>query len=354
MELHPDFVLEHELSLMDAGEPLIKRRSEGSVSSSSCLSGDTCVHEAHHSSLSTNSPPLPLPQLLHCPPSFIPPPRHGSEARAAIRVRLTLTVSPASLAAPPGVHVADCGECRFCLDKPRFGGPGTKRQKCAKKRVSLDGGTRIWASVRPMSLERLEHMEMYAHCPLPSALVSATRAGPLPLVWAFQRPRRARPLPPAFVLMYHCESRVPLDTSFLNASLANRFNAARARSERQPKPCSPRSVCAAHARGTKRGRGEPAPACKEEADLRKMQSAEAQLLQLCEQGPLRAYPLDKGGAVDDLLEQTLAMRPAPSGTCCAVAHFDIEDDPSMSEANMTEEWWWEATLHAHDSAHYAA
>ena len=24
----------------------------------------------------------------------------------------------------------DCGECDFCLDKPKFGGPGTKKQKC--------------------------------------------------------------------------------------------------------------------------------------------------------------------------------------------------------------------------------
>ena len=27
----------------------------------------------------------------------------------------------------------DCGECVFCLDKPKFGGPNTKRQKCVHK-----------------------------------------------------------------------------------------------------------------------------------------------------------------------------------------------------------------------------
>ena len=28
----------------------------------------------------------------------------------------------------------DCGECRFCKDKPKFGGPGKKKQCCEKRR----------------------------------------------------------------------------------------------------------------------------------------------------------------------------------------------------------------------------
>ena len=27
----------------------------------------------------------------------------------------------------------DCGECKFCQDKPKFGGPGRKKQRCVKK-----------------------------------------------------------------------------------------------------------------------------------------------------------------------------------------------------------------------------
>ena len=27
----------------------------------------------------------------------------------------------------------DCGECKFCLDKPTFGGPGRLKQRCIKR-----------------------------------------------------------------------------------------------------------------------------------------------------------------------------------------------------------------------------
>ena len=29
---------------------------------------------------------------------------------------------------------ADCGKCRMCIDKPKFGGPGRKKQKCLKRK----------------------------------------------------------------------------------------------------------------------------------------------------------------------------------------------------------------------------
>ena len=31
----------------------------------------------------------------------------------------------------PGCLRDDCGKCNYCLDKPKFGGPGRKKQKCA-------------------------------------------------------------------------------------------------------------------------------------------------------------------------------------------------------------------------------
>ena len=30
----------------------------------------------------------------------------------------------------------DCGECQFCKDKPKFGGPGKKKQRCEKRTCS--------------------------------------------------------------------------------------------------------------------------------------------------------------------------------------------------------------------------
>jgi hypothetical protein len=33
----------------------------------------------------------------------------------------------------PGLEMDDCGVCVYCLDKPKNGGPGTKRQKCELK-----------------------------------------------------------------------------------------------------------------------------------------------------------------------------------------------------------------------------
>ncbi|XP_065889198.1 DNA (cytosine-5)-methyltransferase 1-like [Dysidea avara] len=29
---------------------------------------------------------------------------------------------------------ADCGQCKYCKDKPRFGGPGKMKQACSKKK----------------------------------------------------------------------------------------------------------------------------------------------------------------------------------------------------------------------------
>ena len=33
--------------------------------------------------------------------------------------------------------MADCGACRFCLDKPKFGGPNTLKQQCIRKQLLL-------------------------------------------------------------------------------------------------------------------------------------------------------------------------------------------------------------------------
>ena len=71
-------------------------------------------------------------------------------------VRLLLAVGRSVNGAAPGVVLNDCGRCTFCLDKPKFGGPGTKRQKCITKR-SVTGGTgalRVWTTLRVVSQAR--------------------------------------------------------------------------------------------------------------------------------------------------------------------------------------------------------
>ena len=36
----------------------------------------------------------------------------------------------------PGCQRPDCGTCKFCLDKPKFGGKGLKKQCCANRKCT--------------------------------------------------------------------------------------------------------------------------------------------------------------------------------------------------------------------------
>jgi CXXC zinc finger domain. len=106
------------------------------------------------------------------------------------RVKLALTVCKEG--ATVGSQMDDCGECHFCLDKRKFGGPGTKRQKCVLKRTVVPSGpTRVWSSMRVVSKQHLAQLELYSSQPPPAELVAAmeeAHAG-VPLVWGF--PSRA-------------------------------------------------------------------------------------------------------------------------------------------------------------------
>ena len=151
-----------------------------------------------------------------------PPPPKPPEGPEEFRVRLTLTVSRSTAGVAPGLDIADCGRCIFCLDKPRFGGRGTKRQKCVVKQAEAQPTAvvpvKAFAAMRVVSKAEMEEIEYYATMAPPPALTAAIEKGPLPVVWAFRRKRRARTLPPAYVLLYHCEERVPLDRSHLAQS----------------------------------------------------------------------------------------------------------------------------------------
>ncbi|EOD40248.1 hypothetical protein EMIHUDRAFT_260211, partial [Emiliania huxleyi CCMP1516] len=53
---------------------------------------------------------------------------------SVVRVRLVLTVARTGVSAGSRPSASsDCDECVYCLDKPRLGGPGIKRQKCVLK-----------------------------------------------------------------------------------------------------------------------------------------------------------------------------------------------------------------------------
>ena len=139
-------------------------------------------------------------------------------------VKLSLTVCASGPNGQPvGLNVSDCGTCGYCLDKPRFGGKGTKRQKCVNKRLTGVGPQKAWCALRVVSKAHLDEIDAYASRPPPKVLLDASAAGPIPLVWAFPRLRRARPLPPAFVLMYRSDRHIKnFDRSWLERSLVQR------------------------------------------------------------------------------------------------------------------------------------
>jgi len=167
--------------------------------------------------------------------TFIPPqppvvPDIGNVG--GFHVRLTLSVGAGGASIAPGLEIDDCGQCPFCLDKPKYGGPGTKRQKCELKQQEAsftadNREPRIWSKLHLVTGQEMEQIRQISKLPLPEPLVSAIESGPLPLVWAYRRKRRARTLPPAYVLMYYCEERVPLDRSQLAVSRQRYFKNSR-------------------------------------------------------------------------------------------------------------------------------
>jgi hypothetical protein len=167
--------------------------------------------------------------------TFIPPVApvpSATTSRGGVYVRLTLSVGAHGATIAPGLEIDDCGLCPFCLDKPKYGGPGTKRQKCELKQqeasfAAENRATRIWACLHCISGAEREQIQEITKMPLPEPLVKAIDEGPLPLVWAYRRKRRARTLPPAYVLMYYCEDRVPLDRSQLALSRQRYFKNSR-------------------------------------------------------------------------------------------------------------------------------
>ncbi len=44
----------------------------------------------------------------------------------------------------------DCGQCVACLDKPRFGGKGTKKRACVERLCRMKGGIRTSAASSPV------------------------------------------------------------------------------------------------------------------------------------------------------------------------------------------------------------
>ena len=92
---------------------------------------------------------------------------HANEAIRPddIWVKLSLTVCAAGPDGQPvGLNVSDCGKCMFCADKPRFGGKGTKRQKCVNKRVTGVGPVKAWTALRVVSKAHLDEIGARTRC----------------------------------------------------------------------------------------------------------------------------------------------------------------------------------------------
>ena len=43
----------------------------------------------------------------------------------------------------------DCGKCKMCLDKPKYGGPGEKRQRCLQRQC-VQKSKRVNQKKRPI------------------------------------------------------------------------------------------------------------------------------------------------------------------------------------------------------------
>ena len=168
-------------------------------------------------------------------PSYIPPKAPTTTLTLAsdnegVRVRLTLSVTTSGSRIAPGLEMEDCGVCVFCLDKPKYGGPGTKRQKCELKQneanhaTRMPAGVRVWTTLHIVKQSEYDQIRSFEEMPLPTLVLEAVATkGSLPVVWAYRRKRRARTLPPAYVLMYYCEGRIPLDRSELANSRQRYF-----------------------------------------------------------------------------------------------------------------------------------
>ena len=90
--------------------------------------------------------------------------RSGSLCRRSMtRAALCTQVCPAGPDGQRvGLEIKDCGECTFCLDKPRFGGKGTKRQKCINKKIPSQGPVQTWAALSITSKCQQALIEQYA------------------------------------------------------------------------------------------------------------------------------------------------------------------------------------------------
>ena len=80
---------------------------------------------------------------------------HGSWPMPHVSIRHACR----SVCTQVGLEIKDCGECVYCLDKPRYGGKGTKRQKCINKKVPSIAPIKAWAALRVTSLQQLAVIE---------------------------------------------------------------------------------------------------------------------------------------------------------------------------------------------------
>ena len=142
--------------------------------------------------------------------TFITPPAQHTEgdARQQRRACSSHTECGCWIAATSGLEIDDCGRCPFCLDKPKYGGPGTKRQKCELKqqrRCTPTTAATHASGARFTSSHKLRWRKSarFRSCQNPSSTPSTKGR-----CRSFGR-TSASAAAPAYVLMYYCEGRVP-------------------------------------------------------------------------------------------------------------------------------------------------
>mmetsp|Transcript_20113 Transcript_20113/g.51198 ORF Transcript_20113/g.51198 Transcript_20113/m.51198 type:complete len:558 (-) Transcript_20113:735-2408(-) len=236
----PDSSLTSAEALTDAPEVLAQVVDDRMTADGKAIANEGVAHMSENGGYKNAYVP-PQPPMLHV----------TSDGDDGVHVRLTLSVNALGSQIAPGLQIEDCGKCTFCLDKPKYGGPGTKRQKCELKQneaghsAGVTPGAHVWTCLHLVKESEYAKIQAIEAMPLPDILQKAADAAPLPVVWAYRRKRRARTLPPAYVLMYFCEGRVPLDRSELAASRQrffknSRIDGAAPTSTKQKAPRRPR------------------------------------------------------------------------------------------------------------------
>ena len=135
------------------------------------------------------------------------------ELKMFFYVRLSCIVQKGIIDFNVNMKRCDQPHCKICMDKVQNGGAGRRRQACPNVKRYTDGPIHICVAFRTVQANLVSRKR----CHLLSDAIQKNPHG-LPLVWGLRRSKRARPLPFAYPLEFHCVD-VKFDRRFLFESL---------------------------------------------------------------------------------------------------------------------------------------